>query len=147
MPIIRVQGTDLAYEEKDIIRFDEGLIGMPHLRRMVLINQTDIAPFLLLCSLDDSQLAFLVLEALAHFPGYTPRLPDGVGEQLGITEGERPLLLVTVIIAPEWLRSTINLRAPIVVAPSAMRGRQVVLTDSTWKLAEPLPLAWAVATA
>ena len=74
MPTIRIQGTDLTYEEKDIIRFDEGLIGMPHLRRMVLINQTDIAPFLLLCSLDDSQLAFLVLEAVVHFPRYTPRL-------------------------------------------------------------------------
>lgn len=147
MPTIRIQGKDLTYEEKDIIKFDEGLIGMPHLQRMVLINNTEIAPFFLLCSLDDSQINFLVLEANTYFPNYSPHFSEILRQQLGIGKTENPLVLVTVTIASEWIKSTINLRAPIVVAAATMQGAQVVLSDSQYQLAEPLPVAWTVAGA
>lgn len=139
MQTIRVQGTDLAYEEKDILRFDEGLIGMPQLRRMVLIHYSEIAPLLLLCSLDQPDVTFLVLEANVHFPAYGPRFSAHLRTQLGLAEEEAPVLLTTVTIAPEWTASTVNLRAPLVIAPTSMRGAQVVLTDSRYELAEPLP--------
>ncbi|MBS1809337.1 MAG: flagellar assembly protein FliW [Acidobacteria bacterium] len=142
MATICVQGTELTYEEKDIIRFEEGLIGMPQLRRMVLINYTEIAPLLLLCSLDEPQVAFLVLETKAHVPDYAPQFSASLKQQVGLAEGEVPLTLVTVTIAPEWTASTINLRAPIVIAPGAMRGVQTVLTDTTYKLDAPLPSAY-----
>lgn len=140
MQTIRVQGTDLAYEEKDILKFDEGLIGMPQLRRMVLIHYTEIAPLLLLCALDQPDVTFLVLDANAHIPDYAPRFSANVQMQLGLTDGEAPLLLATVTIAPEWTASTVNLRAPIVIAPTTMRGAQIVLMDNKYQLTEPLPM-------
>lgn len=139
MATICVQGTELQYEDKDIIRFDEGLIGMPQLRRMVLIHYTEIAPLLLLCALDEPQIAFLVLETKAHVPAYAPTLPAPLSQQLGRREGEAWLTLATVTIAPEWTQSTINLRAPLIIAPTAMQGAQIVLTDSRYQLAAPLP--------
>jgi flagellar assembly factor FliW len=138
MATICVQGTNLAYEEKDIIKFEEGLIGLPQLRRLVLINYTEIAPLLLLCPLDDPQIAFLVLETKAHVPAYAPRFAASLRQQLGSAEGEELVILVTVTVAPEWTESTLNLRAPIVLAPMAMRGAQIVLTDSSYQLAAPL---------
>ena len=141
MATIRIQGTDLEYQDKDVINFDEGLIGMPHLRRMVLINYSEIDPFFLLCSLDDQQVNFLVLNACSHFNDYSPELTGEQRIQLGLSENETPLFFVTATIAPEWTDSTINLRAPIVIAPGSMRGAQTVLTDSTYTLAEPLPFA------
>jgi flagellar assembly factor FliW len=143
MATICVQGTNLTYEEKDIIQFEEGLIGLPQLRRMVLINYTEIAPLLLLCPLDDPQVAFLVLEAKAHVPDYAPSFADSVRTQLGLAADEEPVLLVTVTIAPEWTQSTLNLRAPLVIAPTTMRGAQIVLTDGHYQLAAPLPFAQA----
>ncbi|MBL8207809.1 MAG: flagellar assembly protein FliW [Blastocatellia bacterium] len=139
MQTIHVQGTDLAYEEKDLIRFDEGLIGMPQLHRMVLIHYSEIAPLLLLCSLDQPEVTFLVLEAVAHVPDYAPRFSPAVRQQLGLTEGEEPVILATVTIASEWTASTINLRAPLVIAPATMRGAQIVLNDSHYQLTAPLP--------
>ena len=139
MATICVQGTDLSYGEADIIRFEEGLIGMPQLRRMVLLHYTEVAPILLLCALEEPQIAFLVLEAKSHMPDYTPQFPASLKQQLGLSEGEEPLTLVTVTIAAEWTASTINLRAPIVIAPGTMQGAQTVLIDSAYQLAEPLP--------
>jgi flagellar assembly factor FliW len=140
MQTIHVQGTDLVYEEKDILKFDEGLIGMPQLRRMALVHYSEIAPLLLLCALDQPDITFLVIDANAHVPEYSPHLPAQVQTQLGLVDGESPVLLATVTIAPEWADSTLNLRAPIVVAPTTMRGAQVVLMDSPYQLAEPLPM-------
>jgi flagellar assembly factor FliW len=139
MQTIHVQGTELAYEEKDIIRFDEGLIGMPHLQRMVLIHYSEIAPLLLLCALDHPDVTFLVLEAQSHIPDYAPRVSPVIRQQLGLAATEEPVFLTTVTIAPEWTASTINMRAPLVLAPTTMRGAQVVLTESSYQLAEPLP--------
>ncbi len=139
MQTIHVQGTDLAYEEKDILKFDEGLIGMPQLRRMALIQYTEIAPLLLLCSLDKPDVTFLVLEANTQVPDYAPCFSASVQKQLGLADGAVPVWLATVTIAPEWMASTINLRAPIVIAPTTMRGAQIVLMDSKYQLAEPLP--------
>jgi flagellar assembly factor FliW len=139
MPTIHVQGTELAYEEKDILKFDEGLIGLPQLRQMVLLHYTEIAPLLLLCSLEQPDVTFLVLEATTYFPDYAPRLSEAVQKQLGLTAGEAPVILATVTIAPAWTDSTINLRAPLVIAPTTMQGAQIVLTESHYQLAEPLP--------
>ncbi len=141
MGSICIQGTDLTYGENDIIRFEEGLIGMPQLRQMVLIHYTEVAPILLLCSLDEPAVAFLVLEAKSHVPSYMPPFPASLKQQLGLNDGEEWLTLVTVTIASEWTASTINLRAPIVIAPGTMQGAQIVLTDSTYQLAEPLPFS------
>ncbi len=140
MQTIRVQGTDLAYEETDILKFDEGLIGMPQLRRMALIHYTEVAPLLLLCSLEQPDITFLVLDTSVHVPGYAPRLTANVQKQLGLADDDAPVWLATVTIASEWTASTMNLRAPIVIAPTTMRGAQIVLLDSQYQLAEPLPL-------
>lgn len=143
MPTICIQGTELAYDEADIITFDEGLIGLPHLRRMVLVRQSNIAPFLWLASLDDPQAAFLVVNPGALFPTYQPPLSAEITQRLGLNEGETPVALSIVLIAPDWTQSTINLRAPIFVCARTMRSAQIVLTDTAYKLDEPLPLAKA----
>ncbi len=141
MPTIRIQGTDLTYSESDIITFDEGLIGMPHLHRMVLVHESELDPFLWAASLDDLHAAFLVVDPGVIFTDYSPPLPGEACSRLGLADGETPLLLATVLIAPDFRESTTNLRAPLVIAGSTMRGMQTVLLDTSYRIDEPLPLA------
>lgn len=140
---ICIQGTELAYDEADIITFDEGLIGLPHLRRMVLVRQSNIAPFMWLASLDDSQAAFLVVNPQALFPRYQPLVSAEISLRLGLAAGEQPLALSIVMIMPEWMQSTINLRAPLLICARTMKSAQIVLTETAYKLNEPLPMAEA----
>ncbi len=139
MSTIRIQGTELSYTESDIITFAEGMIGLPHLRRMVLINQSDIEPFLWLASLDDPSVVFLVIEPRTVFPDYAPPVPEAVRAALGLAVDEPPLMLTIALIAAEWTESTINLRAPLMVAPRTMCAAQIVLSDSAYQLNQPLP--------
>ncbi len=141
MPTIHIQETELPYEEADIVTFDEGLIGLPQLRRMVLVRQHDIEPFMWLASPDDPQSTFLVVEPRSLFPDYAASMPAEAASRLGAGAGESPLVLVIVRIASEWTKSAVNLRAPLFIAASRMRGAQAVLTDSAYRLDEQLPLA------
>lgn len=141
MPIVRIQGVELPYEETDIISFPEGLIGMPRLRRMVLVRQTDVEPFLWLASLDDERIAFLVVDPRVVVADYAPEPPEAVRDLLGVEGEERAVALAIMLVAPEWTESTVNLRAPIFVAASTMRGVQAVLHESPYGPAHRLPLA------
>lgn len=143
MPTLRIQGTDLSYDEADIITFDEGLIGLPHLRRMVLVRQDDIAPLLWLASLDDPRVAFLVVEPHTLFSNFELRLPDDSHFRDIVSGDETPVVLAIVLIASDWAQSTINLRAPLFISARTMHGAQIALTDSPYRVDEPLPFALA----
>lgn len=140
MLTIRIQGTDLPYGESDVITFDEGLIGMPHVRRMVLVRQTELEPFLWAASLDDPHAAFLVVDPGVLFTNYRPDVPSEACSRLGLADGETPLMLTTVMIAADLQQSTANLRAPLVISGSSMRGMQTVLLNTAYRLDEPLPI-------
>jgi flagellar assembly factor FliW len=138
MPTIKLQNTEITFVEGDIITFEEGLVGLPHLRQLVIVSQPEIEPFLWLASAEEPETAFLVLEPHTQFDAYAPQVPPEVRARLGLAEAEQPLWLAIVKIAPEWQHSTINLKAPLVVAPQAMRGAQFVLTEHGYRLDELL---------
>lgn len=141
MSTIKIQGTELTYNPADVITFDEGLIGLPNLRRMVLVGQSDISPFLWLASLDD-ETAFLVLEPTSVFPEYHPVISDDAKTCINLGDDAAATLLTIVSLSPDWKKSTVNLRAPLFINASEMRGAQAVLMTSDYKLSEPLPHGW-----
>jgi flagellar assembly factor FliW len=143
MPTLTIQGTEISYTDKDIVTFSEGFIGLPHLRRMVLVRQSIIEPFLWLVSLDDEGVAFVVAEARSFFPGYLPVLPADTSFRDTLAEGEQPVILAIVSITADWQRSTANLRAPLFISACNMNGAQTILTDNSYSVGEPLPLAMA----
>lgn len=145
MPSIRIQGTELSYDDSNLITFEEGLIGMPQLKYMVLIEQADITPFLWLASVDDPRVAFLVVDPRLVFTNYDPDMTIEMRERLAAhaDAGTPPTPLAIVKISSEWKKTTVNLRAPLFVSADSMRGAQVALSDTAYKLEEPLPVASA----
>jgi flagellar assembly factor FliW len=149
MPTVTIQKQELAYDEADVITFEEGLIGLPSLRRMVLVKQPGIEPFLWLVSLDDPATAFVVADPRSLFGDYDAGrffghdTGRGAWDEFAAADAGPPLLLSVVVVAADWSESTINLRAPLVVCPRTMRGAQRVLSESAYKVDEPLPFARA----
>ena len=145
MPTLRIQGNEIPYEEKDIITFPEGLIGLPHLTRMVAVKEATIEPFIWFAAVNGDDVAFVVAEAYSLFPNYEPKLPADSNMNGLLAENEVPVVLAIVLIDTDWQKSTANLRAPLFISAKTMRGAQVVLNDNSSSVAEPLPLAAAAA--
>jgi flagellar assembly factor FliW len=142
MAAIKIQGTEIEFEEKDVITFSEGLVGFPQLKRMVIVRQDTIEPFMWLASLDHAELAFVVVEVGAVFNS-APALPADANLASLIEADEKPVALAIVLIETNWQKCTVNLRAPIFVSARAMAGAQIILADERLNVREPLPLAMA----
>lgn len=132
MSAIIIKGQEYSYEEKDIINFSEGLIGLPNIRRAVLVPLIDCEPFFWLASMEDEKYRFVVVNPHEIFPDYNP------SEFVVLNEYETKVLVI-VKVSSDWQKTTINLRAPILINGESNRGVQMVLSESPYKLAEALP--------
>jgi flagellar assembly factor FliW len=143
MKTLTIQGTEISYDENDIITFPEGLVGLPHLTRMVILQQTTIEPLMWLVSADDAAAAFVVADISALFPVYTPALPANSTFRDTLDGDDNPIMLAIVMVTADWQQSTANLRAPLFISTSTKKGVQIVLADDKYSVGEPLPMTAA----
>jgi len=122
-------------EESGIITFPEGLPGFENLRKFVLLNkaENDI-PFQWLQSIDDFDLAFVVIDPYAIVGNYDIDIDDNEIEVLEIADINK-ILIYSIVVVPENIKDmTANLKAPIIINTENMKGKQVVLNDTKYQL-------------
>ena len=125
---------------ENLIHMPSGLLGFENLKRFVLLNNAEEAPFSWLQVIDDPSLAFLVLSPFEAVPEYQPEITDDDAAHLELKKSEDALIYNIVTIRPG--NATINLKGPIVINRFTLRGKQVVLQNaSKWDVRHPLPLA------
>lgn len=95
------------------------------MRRAVVVPMDEFAPFCWLVSVDDTTNAFVVVDPQEIFSDYQPA-----------TDGSKALSIVK--ISSDWRKTTVNLRAPIMIDTTSRNGVQLVLGESSYGLAEPI---------
>ena len=131
MPTITIEESEHSYDENEVITFEEGLIGLPQMRRAVIIAMNEFEPFCWLASTENENTRFIVVNPHNIFAGYEPCLSN---------TPTKPLTLTIVKISSDWTKTTVNLRAPIVIDAETKKGAQHILTESNYQFAESLPL-------
>jgi flagellar assembly factor FliW len=132
MQTITINQRDYYYSQDEIINFSEGLIGLPEMRRAVLIEMNEYEPFCWLASLENENTRFIVVEPDQIFAGYEPFSRENLKQNSIQT-------LAIVKISSDWQKTTINLRAPIIVNAETKSGSQIILSESNYQFAESLP--------
>ncbi len=129
---------DLAYGEPDVITLPEGLVGLPGLRRWILLDMDRALPIKWLQSLDDGDFGLPVLGPEYYAADYRPEMPEEQARRLAAgREGEFAVLVVTTV-HPGGARLTGNLAAPVVVHTGSRMGAQVVLPEGSWPLRQEI---------
>jgi flagellar assembly factor FliW len=130
------QPTHLAPRELEL---PAGLVGLPDAVRFRLESWgDDDSPFGLLQSLDDPDLAFVVVAPELFFPDYAPEVPDDVVAALELQEATDIALLAIVTVGDPVERSTANLLGPLVVDLATGRAAQAVLSPEEHEPRVPL---------
>lgn len=111
-----------------IIHFGEGLIGCEGWKRFVLDTVPEAAPLMLLRSLDEPEVSFIVGDPHSIMPGYTLQPSENDLEALGCSG---PNDLATVVIfntGPEATpaKVTANLLGPIAINLNNGAARQII---------------------
>jgi flagellar assembly factor FliW len=129
----------ITIEESDIITFPDGLVGLSHLKRFVLVRHDDNSPFRWLQSVEEPGFAMLVIDPWFFRPDYEVVLSDVDVERLQLSDEAIRWVYVTVSIPPGKPHAmTANLLAPIVINGNARRGRQVILNDERYNTRHPI---------
>ena len=128
----------ISYDEAEVLRFPQGLVGFPDMERFFMYADERVAPLAWLQSLDDNALAFLVCDPFLFFPEYevNVKLPPALRQQMGEQSDLRVLTIVT--INSDFAKSTVNLLGPLVLNARTRNAWQIILEDERLSTRHPL---------
>lgn len=124
---------ELEVDERDIVRFADGLPAFDDEHEFVVLPYEEGTPYMFLQSLATPELAFLMTDPFVFFPDYTFELDDANMEKLGV-ESMDDILVCTLISIPATgiANMTTNLLAPVVINRHSKEARQVVLERTNY---------------
>jgi len=122
----------IEVDEKQKISFPQGLFGFEDFRDYTLLD-AEHQPFLWLQSLDDQDIAFILINPFLFRPDYEVNVSNEELTEIGITSPEKALIFVIVTIPQDGNSMTANLQGPLVINKENMTGMQAVLSDARWK--------------
>ena len=118
-----------------IIEFPSGVIGFPASRKYVMLEHKH--PFSWLQSLDDSSLAFVVVDGFEFGQQFDVKPPIG-DRECDFKEDDEYAILVIVTVRPDPRLTTANLKAPLFVNMRNRKGVQVIFDDTRFSTRYPL---------
>jgi len=127
----------LETRNSNVVEFPEGIPGFEHCRRWVLIGSDELTPLQCLLSLDAPEPSFLTVDPSLVVPDYT-RHPGPAAQAKISAEPGDGLLWIAIVTLTENKRGTVNLKAPIVINTTRMRGCQIILDDGAYPVDFPL---------
>lgn len=124
MYVMTTRFGNVPIEPSDVLRFDQGLIGMETCREWVLLADAGNDALAWLQSLDRPEVALAVVSPRRFVADYQVRVSSRDLAPLG--EASAKSIQVLAILNRHEDTLTVNLKAPIVINLSTSRGRQVV---------------------
>ncbi|MBF0295375.1 MAG: flagellar assembly protein FliW [Magnetococcales bacterium] len=120
----------LEFEEHEVIILNEGLLGFPLSRRFLLFPYGQDSSFFWLQSVDEPEIAFIVINPFDFFAEMEFVIQDADAEAIGCPGGEDVEIFTLVTIPegkPEEMRT--NLAGPVVVNTANRMGRQILIKE------------------
>jgi flagellar assembly factor FliW len=128
----------ISVGEDKIIRFDNGILGFPDLKEFTLIfdeEKGSEAAIKWLQSLDEPGFAMPVMNPELVVNEYVPEFDRELLTPLGDNlDSENILLLVTVTVPKDVKKTTVNLKAPIIVSVENMKAVQLICDDEKYSI-------------
>ncbi len=125
-------------KNEEILIFPEGPLGFPDCTRFTLIQEEKAHPFSMLQSLDNANLAFVIIDPLVVRHDYHFNVTK---EDLQLVKAEsvdEMVVYAIVTMAAELSDVTVNLQGPLVINKKRRIGHQFVLIDSEYTTRESL---------
>ena len=125
--------------EESIILFPQGLVGLPWLKRFVLIQEEGLEPFFTLQSIDEAEFALWVVPAIFIDVDYAPPVDRAEIEDLGEEDDIIPMIIIWTEEDENGKQKTYaNLKAPLLINPKLRKGRQVIIDEEEYPLGKDI---------
>ena len=119
-------------DDRQKITFPQGLFGFEKLKDYLLLD-AERQPFYWLQSMDDEDVAFVLVNPFLFRPDYEVNISNEELDGIGIRSPEKALIFSIVTIPQDGSPMTANLQGPLIINRDTRMGKQAVLTDDRWK--------------
>ena len=129
---------ELNYRQEDVIHLPDGLVGLPDLRKWLILEMGQGVPMMWLQSLDRSDFGFPVCQPELFLDEYTWDLTPS--QDLKIRDGAagQRVALIIATIGSAGACITGNLLAPIVIDSASRRGVQAPQPEDRYSLRQEI---------
>lgn len=128
---------EIEVSDDKIIHFKEGIFGLEHLKKMIVIILEQTKPFYWLQAIDED-ISFPVISPFEIDSEYSPIIDDSVFEKINL-KNETDLLVLSVAVIPDDIkRMTANLAAPILINIADNYGCQVLIEKGDYDIRHPI---------
>jgi flagellar assembly factor FliW len=134
MKIATFRFGELEIPDQNIIEFPKGIIGFEQFKKYILLEREDSDPFCWLQSLEDPNLAFVVINPTIFFKNYKIEIHYKELEDIQVRSLERIEIFTIVTIPDDISRMSANLLGPLVVNLDNNYAKQVVLVNSPYTI-------------
>ena len=129
---------EVTVSEADLITFPNGILGFPDEKKFTLLDIPDNPSFLVLQSITDADVAFVVIPPHQLYQDYELKINDTTLELLEIESEQDVTLLSIVTLKEKFPDSTINLQAPIIINHHKKRAKQYITNNKDHSIQTPL---------
>lgn len=138
MKVVTSRFGELEIPESLIIQMTKPVLGFEELRRYVIVETRDFEPFKWFQSVDDPEVAFVLVNPLLFFPDYAIEVNPREIDELHVDNVRDVVTYAIVTIPSEYTRMTANLQGPLLINTRTNLGKQLVLVNSSYRIRHSL---------
>lgn len=131
----KLEQPDISSENsRNIIHFEEGILGFEDVKDYLLYHEDDSNIIWNLQNAADEIPSFIVVDPFAVLTDYSPVFTQPELDYFGETDPENLILLVIAVIKPNLVDSVVNLKAPVVIDANTKKAKQIILENSDYPI-------------
>lgn len=123
---------EISFEEKDILFLPKGILGFSQLSKYVIIEKSEYDPFKWLQSVEDPDVAFVIVDPILFFPNYKLEVHEKELEELSFQQMKELITYVIVTVPPDLSQMSADLLGPLVINSRKRIAKQVVMPNSPY---------------
>lgn len=125
---------EIEMEVSQIIDFEHGIPGFEDEKQFVLLPIENNDVFFVLQSLKTAELAFIITNPYTVTTNYSFELEEATVHALQIQDDKEVAIFSIVSLKETMEKSTINLKAPIVLNTTSNKAKQVILNNENFAI-------------
>jgi len=131
----------LEINDENIINFEYGLPGFEDLKKFTIVDIEDYNPFLLLHSIEDHNIAMIVLNAGMLDLEENLNIPEDKLKELSNKDDNEVGVFLILKVIDEDKNLTANTKAPVVINFQNQKGRQIILDNENLSMDYPITVS------
>ncbi len=123
---------EITFEEKEMLFLPKGILGFSQLSKYVIIEKDEHNPFKWLQSVEDSSIAFVIVDPALFFPNFKLEVNEKELEELNFQQMKELVTYLVVTVPPDPSQISANLLGPLVINSKKRIAKQVVMPNSPY---------------